>query len=122
MAKKTRETKPAASLGDDLDRGRGRDKNPYPDPAAAPLGTDDEAAGTPVTTEQTRMARDHEIRSQGGLDSTSPTVLHDRETRQFDTDPTLQPPPAAGGPTHRWVVYTICALAVVVLLWALIWR
>jgi hypothetical protein len=29
-----------------IDRGRTRDKVAHPDPAAAPLGTDDEAAGT----------------------------------------------------------------------------
>jgi len=34
----------------DIDLGKTRDKVPFPDPAAAPLGTDDEAAGTPVTT------------------------------------------------------------------------
>ncbi len=31
-----------------VDSGRSGDKNPFPDPAAAPLGTDDEAAGTPL--------------------------------------------------------------------------
>ncbi|ALA19183.1 MULTISPECIES: hypothetical protein [Chelatococcus] len=34
----------------DIDLGKTGDKVPFPDPAAAPLGTDDEAAGTPVTT------------------------------------------------------------------------
>ena len=33
------------------------------DPAAAPLGTDDEAAGTPNTAAQVRLAADHEIRA-----------------------------------------------------------
>ena len=35
-----------------IDSGRTGDKVAYPDPAAAPLGTDDEAAGTPVTGQQ----------------------------------------------------------------------
>lgn len=35
-------------LRKDIDRGKGGDKVPYPDPAAAPLGTDEEAAGTPI--------------------------------------------------------------------------
>lgn len=48
----------------DLDAGRGRDKVDYPDPAAAPLGTDDEAAGTPITEEQLRMARADENRER----------------------------------------------------------
>jgi len=36
----------AERLRNDIDAGRTGDKVPYPDPAAAPLGTDDEAAGT----------------------------------------------------------------------------
>lgn len=36
----------AARLRADIDRGRTGDKTEWPDPAAAPLGTDDEAAGT----------------------------------------------------------------------------
>src|SRR5690554_4435714 len=64
MPQDSRETPPAAALGDELDRGKGRDKIPYPDPAAAPLGTDDEAAGTPVTPEQMDMARAEEIRTE----------------------------------------------------------
>jgi hypothetical protein len=35
-----------ARLRADIDRGRTGDKVDWPDPAAAPLGTDDEAAGT----------------------------------------------------------------------------
>jgi hypothetical protein len=36
-----------AQLRDDIDSGRTGDKVDFPDHAAAPLGTDDEAAGTP---------------------------------------------------------------------------
>jgi len=36
----------AERLRTDIDAGRTGDKVPHPDPAAAPLGTDDEAAGT----------------------------------------------------------------------------
>jgi hypothetical protein len=49
----------AARLRADIDRGRTGDKVDWPDPAAAPLGTDDEAAGTPTDAhviEQTRTA------------------------------------------------------------------
>lgn len=35
-------------LRTEIDAGRTRDKVAYPDPAAAPLGTDAEAGGTPV--------------------------------------------------------------------------
>lgn len=55
-------TATAAPLRGDLDAGHGRDKVNYPDPAAAPLGTDDEAAGTPITEEQLQMARAQEDR------------------------------------------------------------
>jgi hypothetical protein len=37
-----------ARLRHDIDSGRTGDKVDWPDPAAAPLGTDEEAAGTPV--------------------------------------------------------------------------
>jgi hypothetical protein len=46
-----------------IDQGAGADKVRHPDPAAAPLGTDDEAAGTPPTPEQRRMAAAQEIRT-----------------------------------------------------------
>ena len=36
----------------DVDRGKTRDKVAFPDPAAAPLGTDEEAAGAPLSKEQ----------------------------------------------------------------------
>lgn len=51
-------------LKKDIDQGLTGDKVSYPDPAASPLGTDDEAAGTPVTRTQLDMARRTE-RAQG---------------------------------------------------------
>jgi len=39
----------------DISGERARDKVNFPDPSAAPLGTDDEAAGTPPTMQQRRM-------------------------------------------------------------------
>lgn len=51
-------------LKKDIDRGLTGDKVSYPDPAASPLGTDDEAAGTPNSPQQVAMARSIE-RSQG---------------------------------------------------------
>lgn len=49
-------------LKKDIDQGLTGDKVSYPDPAASPLGTDDEAAGTPVTQTQLNMARQAERR------------------------------------------------------------
>jgi hypothetical protein len=43
-------------LRDDIDRGRTGDKVRGGDPAAVPLGTDDEAAGTPPTPSRLRQA------------------------------------------------------------------
>ena len=40
----------------DISRGRAGDKVNHPDPAAAPLGTDDEAAGHPPSLEELRIA------------------------------------------------------------------
>lgn len=47
-------------LRDDIDSGRTRDKVAHPDPAAAPLGSDAEAAGAPPLPEEVAMARRHE--------------------------------------------------------------
>lgn len=51
----------ADALRHSLDRGRGGDKVDFIDPAAAPLGTDDEAGGHPPTREQIRMAAASEL-------------------------------------------------------------
>ena len=51
----------ADALRQSLDHGRGQDKVNFSDPAAAPLGTDDEAGGHPPTREQVRMAAASEL-------------------------------------------------------------
>ncbi|WP_428028996.1 hypothetical protein [Ancylobacter sp.] len=43
-------------LRNEIDAGKTRDKVPFSDPAAAPLGTDDEAAGTPPGAERRSIA------------------------------------------------------------------
>lgn len=48
-------------LRHDIDRGRGGDKVDNIDPAAAPLGTDDEAAGKPPTAAEIKLAYKHEV-------------------------------------------------------------
>ena len=45
----------------DIDSGKTGDKVRNSDPAAAPLGTDEEAAGTPVSREAVEMARSDEV-------------------------------------------------------------
>ena len=61
-------------LRHDIDRGRGGDKVDNIDPAAAPLGTDDEAAGKPPTSAEIKLAYKHEVdhkvsSESGGRDS-----------------------------------------------------
>ena len=53
-------------LRHDIDSGRTGDKVPFPDPSAAPLGTDDEAAGTPPTQDAIQRARSHEVGDVAG--------------------------------------------------------
>ena len=49
-------------LRHDIDQGRTGDKVRFPDPAAAPLGTDEEAAGTPIDPQVIAQTRDAEAR------------------------------------------------------------
>src|SRR6266849_3219339 len=50
-----------SQLRDDIDGGRTGDKIDWPDPAAVPLGTDEEAAGTPLDPWAVETARRIEI-------------------------------------------------------------
>ncbi|MDK1490797.1 hypothetical protein QN219_12065 [Sinorhizobium sp. 7-81] len=63
------ESNPAQVRGD-IQRGRTGDKKRGFDPSAAPLETDDEAAGTPLTTEATGTARAGQ-RSDGQADASN---------------------------------------------------
>ncbi len=63
----------------DIDRGKAGDKTDYPDPAAAPLGTDDEAGGHPATEEELRIAREAEFRPRPSeRDRAAPAVDRSR--------------------------------------------
>ena len=55
----------ADQLRDAIDRGRTGSKVPFSDPAAAPLGTDEEAAGTPSSTAELTQAMRHEVKNRG---------------------------------------------------------
>jgi hypothetical protein len=50
------QTPTTEQLRRDIDAGQTGEKIDFPDPAAAPLGTDDEASGNPPSAEQRRMA------------------------------------------------------------------
>jgi hypothetical protein len=53
----------AAQLRDAIDRGRTGSKVPARDPAAAPLGTDDEAGGAPPTPGEVATAMRAELKN-----------------------------------------------------------
>ena len=59
--KGTRDEAPtAAQLREDIDSGKTGDKAGFPDPSAAPLGTDAEAGGNAATREELKVAREQE--------------------------------------------------------------
>lgn len=58
----------ASALRREIDAGHTRDKVDFPDPAAAPLGTDDEAAGNPPGPEAVDLAIRAEVRGDGRSD------------------------------------------------------
>ena len=90
----------ASQLRDDIDSGRTHDKVAHADPAAAPLGTDDEAAGAAPTSEQVSMARRQETR---------------REVQ--DPSPADQPPEQVGmAPSGRFVWLIVGVVVVCVLI------
>jgi hypothetical protein len=68
----------AAMLKGDIDAGRTGDKNEVFDPGLAMLGTDEEAAGTPPTAAEVRLAREQETRHRWRAGSPETSAAHDR--------------------------------------------
>jgi hypothetical protein len=69
-------SRPAATtdrLRHDIDSGHTGDKVSNSDPAAAPLGTDDEAAGNPASSEEIEKARQSELRDKPAKGSHDPS-------------------------------------------------
>lgn len=69
----------AEPLRTEIDRGRTGDKVAFPDPSAAPLGTDDEAAGTPSDGE---TLSNNSARHESGRTGNSPGAT-DEASRNF---------------------------------------
>jgi hypothetical protein len=65
-----------AMLQGDIDSGRTGDKNPMFDPSGAPLGTDDEAAGTPPTPFRIALARYYETVERWTGSTWKPDAAH----------------------------------------------
>jgi hypothetical protein len=99
----------ADQLRKEIDRGHGGDKKGFADPSAAPLGTDDEAAGTPNTAAQRGAAYEEEIT---GRDPVTPTAPGTR--RPMPTDPQMAEPKGRG--LWMWLLVALALLAVAALL------
>ena len=95
----------------DIDRGRTGDKTPGHDPAAAPLGTDDEAAGTPMPNDLAERVRAREVRSDGEQ------LARQNATPSYEE--TLRTDRAANRLAPLWLVLAVVLAALgVVLLFA----
>ncbi|WP_071796830.1 hypothetical protein [Natronohydrobacter thiooxidans] len=113
MRKNQQSSKTPSRLRRDIDAGEGRDKIAFPDPAAAPLGTDDEAAGAPVTDRQARIAHQHEIQDRSDRDLGEAQSTHlGPPARQGRGSKLLQP---RLGPLLLALALVIAILFVVVL-------
>jgi hypothetical protein len=87
----------AEQLRSDIDHGRMGDKVDVADPAAAPLGTDDEAAGTPPSPHAVSVARAGE------------------------RGRTLAVPQRRRGPSRAWILPAfVLALIGALVVWALV--
>jgi len=72
-------------LRDDIDSGRTSDKVAHPDPAAAPLGADDEAGGNPPSPDQLAEARRKERgRTSRAGSGARPRGPRERSRRRID--------------------------------------
>lgn len=131
MADPTDKAQNAARLRADLDAGEGRDKIAYPDPAAAPLGTDDEAAGTPASPAQLRMAQQQEHRRDDadddgrdnqaavhvpGVDSAHPGA-HPGARPGAQPEPKIAPSRPSNAALTMVAVLALVALAVLIVLY-----
>lgn len=106
----------ASRLRKEIDAGASRDKVAFPDPAAAPLGTDDEAAGTPVRRQQAASARAQEG-GRGDAPTEDPVAVQARQLRGIDAAASLHPdPPAAARARRRRIAWGVVAVAVVLVL------
>jgi hypothetical protein len=68
----------AAMLKADIDTGRTGDKNEVFDPGLSALGTDEEAAGTPIAPATVKKARAQETRRRWSWGSRKSSAAHDK--------------------------------------------
>jgi len=72
-----------SQLQSDIDHGATRDKVAHPDPAAAPLGTDSEAAGAPIDSKAAALERGGAT-NRGPIDT---SVQHDHAAHGRSSTP-----------------------------------
>ena len=98
----------------DIDSGRTGDKVAFPDPSAAPLGTDDEAAGSPPTPERVAEACESELRATQEI---GPSAGEER-SRRIDGEADGLPRNGLAPILISFVIGLLIAAAVVVLITA----
>ncbi|NDU99782.1 hypothetical protein [Pseudoroseicyclus tamaricis] len=103
MADDTKRPETTSQLRDDIDRGGAGDKVAFEDPSAAPLGTDDEAAGTPPTKAQ--------------VDAAARAETHRAEPARTVKGPDDLQSPKASGSSHvgTWIAIAAAVIIIVVL-------
>src|SRR5215213_3896476 len=69
----------ASMLKGDINSGRTGDKNEVFDPGLSPLGTDDEAAGTPNGPERVKLARLQETKSRWRWGTRKTSAAHAKQ-------------------------------------------
>jgi cobalamin biosynthesis Mg chelatase CobN len=95
-------------LRKDIDRGRAGDKIGFPDPSAAPLGTDAEAGGTAPGPGARRTAHEQEVGREDG------------PTAAVGPRPVSMEPRRAGG-SGRWIAIAVVLLVAVLMLVGGVW-
>ena len=109
----------SAQLKHDINSGLTGDKVNFFDPAAAPLGTDEEAGGTPPTPEevhQARMAERSRPMDSPGADSRTPPHGGTRYQSVKSNEEAWTAQPETGR-AARWVGYLIVAAVIALLLY-----
>jgi hypothetical protein len=98
------------------DSGRTGDKVPFPDPAAAPLGTDAEAGGSSVM----RAPSDARVLEQRGIDAIEAPAVSDESGRRIDGELTPQGERRLAALTLRGVaVMLVIGVGVVLVVFAM---
>ena len=103
-------------LRHETDRGRFADKVDFGDPATAPLGTDDEAAGHPPDREAVAASREQQERIARRVRDSTTDALAPQGAPAVSYAGSAQKRPA-----RNWLIPALAGLAVAALVAAAIW-